>query len=93
MGGWMSENQETDATDIDLVPPVEAPVDEPPKDGVWADEHPPLTDEEIAAGNHLGATIDPDDDNDNGLGCAARSSCRRAARGPVTGGWRRSTSG
>lgn len=47
--------------------PEEMPVDQPPKDGTWADwdgaQHDPAT---IAEGNRLGNTIDPDDDNDNG---------------------------
>lgn len=44
------------------------PVDEPPKGGEWAEEHPELTAEEIAEGNRLGQVIDPDDDEDNGIG-------------------------
>lgn len=42
-------------------------VDEPPRNGRFAENHPELTDEEIAAGNALGAAIDVDDDADNGL--------------------------
>ena len=44
------------------------PADETPKNGVWAEEHPELTPEEIAEGNRLGEVIDPDDDEDNGIG-------------------------
>lgn len=41
-------------------------LDEPP--AVWIDvEGPPVTDEEAAAGNELGAAIDVDDDEDSGL--------------------------
>lgn len=44
-------------------------LDTPPKDGVYRHlEDQELSDQEIAAGNALGAVIDVDDDNDNGLG-------------------------
>lgn len=42
------------------------PEDEPPKNGEWY-EHTPLTEEEIAQGNRLGNTIDPENDEDSGL--------------------------
>lgn len=46
-------------------------IDQPPADGVYRDAEVRafgrLTAEEIAAGNALGATIDTDDDTDNGL--------------------------
>ena len=48
--------------------PVETmPVDEPPRSGVFADwDGAQLDPEVIEAGNALGATIDVDDDEDNG---------------------------
>lgn len=47
--------------------PQELPqVDEPPKSGEFADEHPSPTDEEIAVGNQLGEDIDVENDDDNG---------------------------
>lgn len=51
---------------------VELPaIDQPPKDGIYRDAEVRafgrLTDAEIAAGNQLGATIDPDDDGDSGV--------------------------
>lgn len=47
---------------------IELPPDEPPKDDYWAaSPFPDITDEEIAQGNFLGAHIDTDDDEDNGL--------------------------
>lgn len=48
--------------------PVALPaVDEPPSGGVWT-EHDDLelTEDEVADGNHLGATIDAADDTDTG---------------------------
>lgn len=48
--------------------PIELPTDDPPR-GPWTDPHAPLeemTDAEVAEGNRLGATIDVDDDEDNG---------------------------
>lgn len=49
---------------------VELEADEPPKSGEWVDVHDVLmspTDEEIEAGNRLGESIDPEDDDDNGV--------------------------
>jgi hypothetical protein len=37
-------------------------VDDDPTPGVWVDEHPVPTGEEIEDGNRLGQTIDVDDD-------------------------------
>jgi hypothetical protein len=37
-------------------------VDDDPKSGVWVDEHPVPTGEEIEDGNRLGQVIDVDDD-------------------------------
>lgn len=45
--------------------------DEPPKSGQWIDVHDVLespTEEEIQEGLRQGETIDPEDDEDNGLG-------------------------
>jgi hypothetical protein len=48
--------------------PLTGPADEPPKSGVFADwdgvQHEP---DVVAEGNRLGAVIDPDDDEDNGV--------------------------
>jgi hypothetical protein len=46
---------------------VLAELDDLPKGGAWADEHPELTDDEVEAGERLGRSIDVDDDDDNGL--------------------------
>ena len=48
--------------------PVDLPVvDEPPRSGVFVEhDELELTDAEIAEGNRLGETIDPDDDEDSG---------------------------
>lgn len=49
---------------------VELEADEPPKSGEWVDVHDVLmnpTEEEIAEGDRLGSTIDPEDDEDNGV--------------------------
>lgn len=53
----------TDETDRPFEPDLPVLDDEP---DVWADEHPEATPEEIEKGNELGATIDVDDDDDNG---------------------------
>ena len=50
---------------------VELPaIDKPPTDGIYRDAEVrafgQLTDDELAAGNALGALIDIDDDGDNG---------------------------
>lgn len=56
-----------DDTFVDEPKPVLLPaIDELPKSGEWADEHPEATDEEIEWGNRLGEWIDPDDDDDAG---------------------------
>jgi len=49
-------------------PEVLPALDSPPKSGVWVEGHPgeDLTDEEVEAGERLGAAIDIDDDEDNG---------------------------
>jgi hypothetical protein len=41
-------------------------IDEPPKTGEWAEEHPEATPEEIELGNRLGQDIDREDDTDTG---------------------------
>ncbi len=44
--------------------------DQPPKSGRWVDSHDVLgarTADDEERGNRLGRTIDPDDDEDNGL--------------------------
>lgn len=44
--------------------------DDPPSSGEWVDHekfYDDLTVTEVTAGNHLGRTIDVDDDEDNGL--------------------------
>lgn len=48
--------------------PIDLPaVDEPPRSGVFIEhDELELTDDEIAAGNQLGAAIDVEDDDDNG---------------------------
>lgn len=48
--------------------PIDLPVDEPPSDGVWRDwDGAQLAPAVVAEGNRLGAAIDVDDDEDNGL--------------------------
>lgn len=47
--------------------PIVAPVDEPPRDGVWRDwDGAQLDPDVIAEGERLGQVIDVDDDDDNG---------------------------
>jgi hypothetical protein len=43
-------------------------VDDEPKSGRWVTWDRPVSDEEAAEGERLGASIDVDDDTDNGLG-------------------------
>lgn len=58
MGGWEPPVLE----DVETVQPL----DTYPKSGVWADDHPAVTEDEAELGNQMGETIDIDDPDDNG---------------------------